>query len=58
MAPPGTPPTGEVPAGEGQILLFLIYLFILFFGHPMAYGVPGSGIRSESQLRPEAIPDP
>ena len=27
--------------------------FFFFFGHPMAYGVPGPGIRSKPQLQPK-----
>ena len=30
--------------------IFVIFVFFLFFGHPKAYGVPRSGIRSEPQL--------
>ena len=36
--------------------------FLFFFGHPLAHGVPGPGIRSEPRLCPNtaaaAIPDP
>ena len=28
------------------------FFFIFFFGHPVAHGVPGPGIRSEPQLQP------
>lgn len=28
------------------------FFFFFFFGLPMAYGIPGPGIRSESQLQP------
>ena len=30
-----------------------ILIFFFFFGHPMVYGVPGPGIRSEPQLWPK-----
>ena len=33
-------------------LSFSIFFFFFFFGHSSAYGVPGPGIRSELQSRP------
>ena len=32
--------------------LFIFFIIFFFFGRPMAYGVPGPGIRSEPQVQP------
>ena len=32
--------------------MFIFHKLFFFFGHPMAYEIPGTGIRSEPQLQP------
>ena len=42
---------GHSQLTEGFLFIYLFKVFFAFFGHPMAYGIPRPGIRSELQLR-------
>ena len=53
LVPPEVPNVLEDKSVASNIIDHKNPFFLFIFGHPSAYGVPGSGVRSEPQVQPK-----